>query len=267
MKERWCKSCHTKVTTTLTWLGQQHMSSTTLSCLGAQVFYIVSHHIDKQQSTGCDDNPMTTTPSSHNVGYSFAIAREQKLWYYIDQRTMAMATCISQGDNDYDGNDDKSYQQQGLVRERMTISHCLTWWQQQQQHGCDNIICCQQAPRAFYILLLKQRQMARNFVQAHNIKILRRAMATSYHIASHDGNNDNNMTRTTSYVVNKPLFLLYWHCTVAMTTTTATTSYRTQAHDIIILYCVTWKQQQGYHSINGNNNNDSTKRPCALRQT
>jgi hypothetical protein len=64
---------------TLTRLGQQCMSSTTLSCAGAQVLYIVSNHIDKQQSTGHDDDSTTRTPSSHNVGYSFAIASEQKL--------------------------------------------------------------------------------------------------------------------------------------------------------------------------------------------
>jgi hypothetical protein len=62
---------------TLTRLGQQHMSSTTLSCTGTQVFYIVSLHIDKQQSAGRDDDSMTTTPSSHNVGYSFVIAKQK----------------------------------------------------------------------------------------------------------------------------------------------------------------------------------------------
>ncbi len=180
MKERWCKLCHTKVTTTLTWLRQQHMSSTTLSCAGAQVFYIVSHHIDKQQSTGRDDDSMTKTPSSHNLGYSFAIAREQKLWYYIGRRAMVMATCISQGDNNYNSNNDKSYQH--LVCERTTISHCITLWQQRQQHGCNNIICCQQDPRAFNIPLLKQRQTVRNHAQAHNVNILHHAMATTYHI-------------------------------------------------------------------------------------
>ncbi len=30
-------------------------------------------------------------------------------------------------------------------------------------------------------------------------------MATTYHIALRDGNNDNNTAVTTSYVVNKPL--------------------------------------------------------------
>ena len=30
-------------------------------------------------------------------------------------------------------------------------------------------------------------------------------MATTYHIASCDGNNDNNTAVTTSYFVNKPL--------------------------------------------------------------
>jgi hypothetical protein len=90
-------------------------------------------------------------------------------------------------------------------------SHRVTRWQQQQQHGCDNIICCQQAPRAFNNRSLKRRQMARNRVQAHNINISGRAMATTYYIVSRDGNDDNNTAVITSYVVNKPFFILALH--------------------------------------------------------
>ncbi len=153
------------------------------------------------------------------------------------------------------------------MRERMTISHRVTRWWQQQQHGCDNIICCQQAPHAFNIPLLKQQRMARNRAQVHNINILRRAMATTYHIASCDGNDNNNTAVKTSYVVNKPLFFLYRRCTVVTTTTMVMTSYCMQANNIIISYCIAWKQWQGYHSINGNNDDNSTKNPCASRQT
>ncbi len=149
-----------------------------------------------------------------------------------------MATCISQGDNNYVGDDNKSYQQRGLVRECTTISHRITLWQQRQQHGCNNIICCQQDPRAFNIPLLKRQQLVRNRAQAHNVNILHHAMATTYHIMLHDGNDDNNTAVTTSYVVNKPFFHLYRHCTVMMTTTTATKSYRMQVHNIIISYCI-----------------------------
>ncbi len=138
-----------------------------------------------------------------------------------------MATHISQGDNDYDGNNDKSYQRRGLVHKRTTISLHVTRWQQQQQHGCDNIICCQQAPCAFNIPSLKQQRMARNCAQVHNINISRRAMATTHHIMSRNGDDNNNTAETTSYVVNKPLFLLYWRRMVATTTTIATTSYCT----------------------------------------
>ncbi len=50
---------------------------------------------------------------------------------------------------------------------------------------------------------LKRRQIARNRAQAHNINISRRAMATTYHITSRNGDDDNNTAVTTSYVVNK----------------------------------------------------------------
>ncbi len=69
---------------------------------------------------------------------------------------------------------------------------------------------------------LKQRRTARNHAQAHNINISRCAMATAYHIASRDGDVNNNTAVTTSYVVNKqPLvrmcmsFILQKQCTQA----------------------------------------------------
>jgi hypothetical protein len=77
-----------------------------------------------------------------------------------------------------------------------------------------------------------------NFAQAHNINILRRAMAMAYHIVSRDGDGDNNTAVTTSYVVNKqPLvrmcmsFILQKQCV--------------QTHELSTHRVAQWRRQQG----------------------
>jgi hypothetical protein len=58
-------------------------------------------------------------------------------------------------------------------------------------------------PLVSNVPLLKRQQMARNRAQVHNINISRCAMATTYHIAPCDGEDNNNTAVTTSYFVNK----------------------------------------------------------------
>ncbi len=73
---------------------------------------------------------------------------------------------------------------------------------------------------------LKQQQTARNCLQAHNIIILRHAIATTYHIPSRDGNNDNNYRDDNNecwsqgFGHKRPAFTL--PCAMATMTTAAT---------------------------------------------
>ncbi len=87
---------------------------------------------------------------------------------------------------------------------------------------------------------LKQRRTARNRAQAHNINISCRAMATAYHIASRDGDGDNNTAVTTSYVVNKqPLvrmrtsFILQKQCARAHELLTHCVAHRRRQQDLV----------------------------------
>jgi hypothetical protein len=75
-------------------------------------------------------------------------------------------------------------------------------------------------------------------MQAHNINTLRGAMATTYHIASRDGDDDNNTAVTSSYVVNKqPL--------VHMRTSFILQKQHAQAHELLTHRVAQRQHRQG----------------------